>query len=175
MPRLLQIAQLGHPVLRQTALEIEDPRTPAVTSLIQDMAATMADSAGVGIAAPQVYESLRLFIMASRPNARYPDAPDLPRQLVINPQILSAGDEMESGWEGCLSIPGIRALVPRHKKIKVRFQTLEMTFEETVYEGFIARIFQHEFDHLNGKVYLDRVFSNKDIISEKEFMKQFTA
>ncbi len=174
MPRLLQIAQLGHPVLRQTARDIEDPKTPWVTSLTRDMAATMTDSAGVGIAAPQVYESLRLFIMASKPNARYPDAPDLPQQLVINPQILEAGDEMESGWEGCLSIPGIRALVPRHRVIKVRFQTPEMTFVDTVYDGFIARIFQHEFDHLNGKVYLDRVSSNADIISEKEFIKQFT-
>ncbi len=171
MPILRQIAQLGHPVLRQTSMPVNNPADPVVQALINDMLATVAEVSGVGIAAPQVYEPLRIFIAASRPNARYPDAPEMKPTAVINPEIISCSEEIEKGWEGCLSIPGIRGLVPRHTAIAVRYITRKGTVREEELTGFIARIFQHEFDHINGMVFLDRLESPRDIISEKEYLR----
>lgn len=171
MARLLQIAQLGHSVLRQTAAPVADPGSPAVEALIADMMATVGDASGVGIAAPQVYESSRIFIMASRPNARYPHAPEMPATALINPEILDRSDRTERDWEGCLSIPGLRARVPRAVQVQVRYTGIDGTEKTTVFDDFLARVFQHELDHLDGKVYLDRVETSLDIVTEKEFWK----
>ncbi|WP_022665808.1 peptide deformylase [Desulfospira joergensenii] len=171
MAKLLQIAQLGHPVLRKTAARVEDVKEAAIQSLIEDMMVTVADVNGVGIAAPQVYESSRIFIMASRPNPRYPHAPEMEPAALINPEILETSKEKEKGWEGCLSIPGIRAMVPRYTSVTVRFSTVNGEERETRFTDFLARIFQHESDHLNGKVFLDRVESNEEIVTEKEFLR----
>lgn len=171
MARLLQIAQLGHPVLRQTAAAVKEIKDKIVQSLIRDMMVTVGDVNGVGIAAPQVYESRRIFIMASRPNPRYPEAPDMEPMALINPEILETSKEKVKDWEGCLSIPGIRAVVPRFTWVKVRFGTVSGEKTETRFTDFLARIFQHELDHLDGKVFLDRVESNTDIVTEKEFLR----
>jgi peptide deformylase len=171
MPIIRQVAQLGHEILRQTATEIKEINNPSFQSLIEDMLATVSDTNGVGIAAPQVYESSRLFIMASAPNLRYPDAPEMEPTAMINPEILWTSDEMEKDWEGCLSVPGIRGFVPRHQKIGVKYTTREGIIKEEEFSDFLARIFQHEFDHLNGLSFLDRLESTKDIITEKEFQK----
>lgn len=127
MAILRQIAQLGQPVLREPA-GYADPRDPRVQSLIDDMLATVAEANGVGIAAPQVYEPLSLFIVASRPNPRYPHAPLMEPTAMMNPELLWTSDQTEKGWEGCLSIPGIRGLVPRHTRIGVRYLTRAGTF-----------------------------------------------
>ena len=151
MPRLLQIAQLGHPVLRKVAepvLAIDDE----IQSLIEDLFATSAEANGAGIAAPQVYVSLRVFILSIKPSPRYPHAPDMESIAVINPEILS---------------------VPRPKQIKVRYQTREGTSVEREFSGFAARVFLHEFDHLQGLTWLDHVEDNRDIVSEKEYLKTF--
>src|SRR4051794_1381992 len=108
MPLLRQIAQLGHPVLRTEAKPVAIPAPEAIRSLVADMRETLREAEGVGIAAPQVYEPWRLFIVASRPNPRYPDAPLMEPEVVINPEILERSEELVKGWEGCLSIPGIR-------------------------------------------------------------------
>jgi len=171
MPIIRQIAQLGQPVLREPARLIADPLDPAVQSLIEDLLVTVSDANGVGIAAPQVYESRALFIVAARPNARYPHAPAMEPTAMINPEIMFASEEKEKGWEGCLSIPGIRGLVPRHRRIAVRFLDRNGIVREEEYEGFIARVFQHEFDHLKGVVFIDRVESTLELVSEKEYLR----
>jgi peptide deformylase len=170
MPILRQIAQLGQPVLRELARPIVNPRDPAIQALIDDMLVTVADVDGVGIAAPQVYEPLALFIVASRPNRRYPHAPVMEPTAMLNPELLWASNDTETGWEGCLSIPGIRGPVRRHQRVRVRYLTREGEIREEEYKGFLARIFQHEFDHINGLVYLDRVDS-RDLVTEKEYLR----
>ncbi len=171
MSILRQIAQLGHPVLRQEALTVPDPTHPLVQSLIDDMLATVAEVNGVGIAAPQVYEPLRIFIVASRPNVRYPHAPAMEPMAMLNPELIWSSDETEKDWEGCLSIPGIRGFVPRRKKVGIKYLTRSGILREEEFSDFLARIFQHEFDHLNATVFLDRIESNRDIVSEKEYLR----
>ncbi len=171
MPVLRQIAQLGHPVLRSAATEVPVPVPAAVKALIEDMLVTLREADGVGIAAPQVYEPVAIFLVASRPSPRYPDAPTMEPEVVINPQIVERSDEMVKGWEGCLSIPGIRGEVPRHRRIRVRYQDAAGQQVEREFTDFVARIFQHEHDHLHGIVFLDRLESPRDIITEREFQR----
>ncbi|MBC7961981.1 MAG: peptide deformylase, partial [Steroidobacteraceae bacterium] len=151
--------------------KIADPADPAVQALIDDLLVTVAEVNGVGIAAPQVYESLALFIVASRPNQRYPHAPEMEPAAMINPEILWVSDEMEKGWEGCLSIPGLRGLVPRHRRIGVRYLTRAGEMREAEYADFLARVFQHEFDHLQGVVFIDRLESTRELMTEKEYIR----
>jgi peptide deformylase len=169
MALIRQIAQLGHPVLRAATASVSFPASGAVRALIDDMLATLHDANGVGIAAPQVYESSALFIVASRPNPRYPDAPLMEPEVVLNPEIVERSTEMVKGWEGCLSIPGIRGEVPRHRLIRVRYQTVEGDVVEKEFRDFVARVFQHEDDHLRGIVFLDRLESSRDVVTEKEY------
>ncbi len=175
MPILRQIAQLGHPVLRQKALEVTDPGLPLIQSLIDDMLVTVVEANGVGLAAPQVYEPLRIFIIASRPNSRYPKAPVMEPAALLNPEIIWASDEKVKAWEGCLSIPGFRGFVPRSTKIGVKYLTRSGALREEEFNGFLARIFQHEFDHLNATVFLDRVESTQELICEKEYLRMFNS
>jgi len=170
MPILRQIAQLGQPVLREPAQPIVNPRDPAIQALIDDMLATVADANGVGIAAPQVFEPLALFIVASRPNPRYPHAPEMEPTAMLNPELLWASNETEPGWEGCLSVPGVRGVVRRNRRVGVRYLTREGEIREEEYEGLLARVFQHEFDHINGLVFLDRTDS-RELVSEKEYLR----
>ena len=174
MGKILEIAELGHPILRQRASEVENFKDPELQSFIDDLIETGIDSNGVGIAAPQVYESKRIFIISSRPNTRYPSAPELGPIALINPEIVSHSSEKEKDWEGCLSIPGIRGLVPRYKRVKVKYVTRDGISKEDEFSDFVARIFQHELDHLDGIVFLDRMESSHEIITEKEYGKLMT-
>jgi peptide deformylase len=171
MSILRQIAQLGQPVLRRETKNIDDPSDPAVQALIDDMLVTVAEAGGVGIAAPQVFEPLRLFIVASRPNPRYPHAPAMEPTPMLNPEIVWRSDETEKGWEGCLSVPGIRGPVTRSVNIGVRYLTGDGVIREEELSGFLARIFQHEFDHISGLVFLDRVESNRELVTELEYQR----
>jgi peptide deformylase len=162
---------LGQPVLRRVGDRIADPLDPAVQALIDDMLVTVADANGVGIAAPQVFEPLSLFIVSSHPNPRYPQAPEMEPTAMINPEILWVSDEKEPGWEGCLSIPGLRGLVPRHRRIGVRYLARTGEQREEEYADFLARVFQHEFDHVQGMVFIDRVESSLDLVTEKEYFR----
>jgi peptide deformylase len=171
MPILRQLAQLGQPVLRGKGIQIADPADPVVQALIDDMLVTVADANGVGIAAPQVFEPLSLFIVASRPNPRYPHAPEMEPTAMINPEILWMSDEKEKGWEGCLSIPGIRGLVPRNLRIGVRYLSRAGELREEEFGDFLARVFQHEFDHVQGMVFLDRMESSRELVTEKEYLR----
>ena len=167
------IAQLGHPVLRQSATEVEDILAPQCQQLIEQMMQTVAQAGGVGIAAPQIYHSKRIFIMCSKPNNRYPDAPLMEPTAIINPEILHGSVDKEKDWEGCLSVPSMRGLVPRHKQITVRYFDQQGKEHQKDLTGFIARIFQHEMDHLNGLTFIDQLESTKDMISEQEWYQQF--
>ena len=171
MPILRQIAQLGHPVLRTLAAAVKRTTSVEVRALIEDMLATLREADGVGIAAPQVYEPIALFIVASRTNPRYPEAPTMEPEVVINPEILERSEDIIKGWEGCLSIPGIRGEVPRHRRIRAHYQTIGGKQVEREFTGFVARIFQHEDDHLRGIVFLDRLESPRDIVTEREYQK----
>jgi len=175
MSILRQIAQLGQPVLRQETGLIGNPADPALQVLIDDMLATMAEAGGVGIAAPQVYEPVRLFIVSSRPTPRYPQAPAMEPTVMLNPEIIWQSDETEKGWEGCLSVPGLRGLVPRSLRIEVRYLSRRGEVCEDELYGFIARIFQHEYDHINGMVFLDRLASTRELISEREYLRLVSA
>jgi len=169
-----ELLQLGHPLLRLQAKPIDNVHDPDIQQLIGDLLQFIEEVGGMGIAAPQVDVSLQLFIMASKPNARYPQAPIMPQIVVINPEIIASTTEQDKGWEGCLSVPGLRGLVSRSNRIRVRYLTWEGDQVETEYDGFIARIFQHEFDHLQGKLFTDRVDSNLDLMAEQEWQRMMS-
>ncbi len=124
---------------------------------------------GVGIAAPQVGKSIRMFIMAPSPNPRYPDAPTMDPTAIINPEILQMSTEMEKGWEGCLSVPGFRGLVPRHVEIDVAYLDRTGLTRTAHFSGFLARLFQHEYDHLEGILYPSRMIDGDTLVSLEEF------
>ncbi len=167
----LKIAKLGEKVLRKKAKKIKDISNPKIQKLIKDMLYSVNKNKGVGLAAPQVFSSVQLLIIASKPNARYPFAPKIKPLVMINPKIIKKSKRKVKDWEGCLSIPGIRAKVPRHIKIEVEYTTINNQKKLVVFKDFLARVFQHEYDHLIGKVYLDRVKDSKDIISEEIYLK----
>ena len=172
MGELLPIIQLGDPILRQKATLVENIKDERIQKLIDDLTATVAQANGVGIAAPQVAESCRLFIVASRPNPRYPNAPEMEPTAMINPKILASSTEIIKGWEGCLSIPGIRGLVPRSQAIEVEYTDRNGKLQKQEFTDFVARIFQHEYDHLDGIVFLDKLESTLDIVTEQEYQKR---
>jgi peptide deformylase len=155
---ILKIARLGHPVLLQPATPVADLYDPMVRRLAADMLETMHDAGGVGLAAPQVHVGLRMFVFrvpAERAGAGTEDTP-LADTVLVNPEVELIG-EMVDGWEGCLSIPGMRARVPRAGTIRYRGWDLDGRVIEQTAAGFHARVVQHEFDHLNGVLYPMRV------------------
>ena len=166
------ILQLGNPRLREKAQLIHDVQDPNLQALIDQLIASAQSSNGVGIAAPQMGYSQRLFIVASRPNARYPDAPEMEPTAMINPTIVDRSPDLVKGWEGCLSVPGIRGLVPRSSWIRVAYTDRDGQAQIQDLTGFVARIFQHEYDHLEGLVFLDRVESTQDLMTEQEYQQR---
>jgi peptide deformylase len=168
---LATICQLGNPILRQISAAIANVQDQDVQSLIEQLMSTLTESNGVGIAAPQLGRSLQIVIVASRPNPRYPHAPYMEPVVMINPRVRSHSEEVIKDWEGCLSIPGIRGMVPRFKSIEVEYTSGAGQLEQQEFSDFVARVFQHEYDHLEGKVFLDRVESSLEIITEVEYLK----
>ena len=147
------ILRMGDPRLLEVARPVADPQTPAIRTLIQDMFDTMSAAGGVGLAAPQIGVGLQVVIFGFEKSERYPDAPPVPQTILINPVITPLDEDEELGWEGCLSVPGLRGEVSRFKRI--RYQGIDEhgnAIDRTV-EGFHARVVQHECDHLVGKLY----------------------
>ncbi|WP_375341107.1 peptide deformylase [Okeania sp. SIO2B3] len=169
---VLQVAHLGNEILRYQAQPINNIWDKNLQELIDNLIVTIIETNGVGIAAPQVSISDRLFIVASRPNLRYPNAPKMEPTAMINPKLISYSEDRIKGWEGCLSVPGIRGLVPRYRVINVEYTNREGKLERQELTDFVARIFQHEYDHLEGLVFLDRVESSTDLMTEDEYQKQ---
>ncbi|HAZ48104.1 MAG TPA: peptide deformylase [Cyanobacteria bacterium UBA11369] len=168
----MAIIQLGNPILRQHSKPIDNVGEPCIQTLIDELIATVAKANGVGIASPQVAESYRLFIVASRPNPRYPNAPTMEPTAMINPRIIAHSSEVVKGWEGCLSVPGIRGLVPRYQAIEVEYTSQDGKLHRQELRDFVARIFQHEYDHLDGIVFIDRVESTKELMTEQEYQQR---
>ncbi|MFH7808211.1 MULTISPECIES: peptide deformylase [unclassified Acinetobacter] len=159
MSVILPVAQRGEEVLRLKAARVADTEFNSdwLMQLASVMLATMLERNGVGIAAPQVYISKRVIIVASRPNLRYPDAPEMDAVVMVNPEILEFSQATSLGEEGCLSVPNERGQVQRAQSIKVVYHTLTGEVLESIFEGFPARIVQHEIDHLNGILFVDRL------------------
>ena len=153
---VLPIVRLGHPALRSPAVPVpaERLREAEVQRLIDDLVETMRDADGVGLAAPQVAAPWQLFVYEALDAERAGEG--IPLRVVVNPMIVPEGHELAYDWEGCLSIPDLRGLVPRHPAVRVRGLDREGRPLDYLAEGFEARIVQHEFDHLNGVVFLDR-------------------
>src|SRR5262245_17847330 len=156
---VLKVARLGHPVLRRIAEPVspEAIRSPDLQRLIEDMLETMDDHDGAGLAAPQVHVSRRVVVYGVDANPRYPDAEPVPRTVLVNPRLTPAGDHQDGGWEGCLSVPDLRGMVPRHTTIRVEADGRDGRPVRFTATGFHARVVQHECDHLDGRVYLDRM------------------
>lgn len=169
MPNLLTICKLGNPILGEIAKEVEDVSAPDIQALIDNLLYT-CEKSGVGIAAPQVERSLRLCIISSKPSPAYPTAPIIEMMTIINPVIVSTSPEKESGWEACLSFPGWRGLVPRYKSVTVSFTNRTGKAEEQTFHNFIARVLQHELDHLDGIMYQSRA-DPKHLVSENVYLK----
>ena len=152
------ILKMGDPRLLRLAQPVTRFNTPQLHALLQDLNDTMIHANGAGLAAPQIGVDLQVVIFGSgEANPRYPDAPVVPRTVLINPTLTPLGDEEEEGWEGCLSVPGLRGVVPRFKRLRYQgFDALGQTIDRTV-EGFHARVVQHECDHLIGVLYPMRV------------------
>ena len=159
MSVVLAVAQRGAGILTLKAATVANSEFNSdwLTALASAMQATMLARNGVGIAAPQVYVSKRVIIVASRANLRYPDAADMPAVVMVNPEILEKSDNTILGEEGCLSVPDKRGMVARAEMVKVRYFTLEGEPIETVFHGFPARIVQHEIDHLDGVLFVERL------------------
>lgn len=174
MTKILKVIELGNPILRSKAkvVALSEIKSKSFQNFCDNLIATCEARFGVGIAAPQVGVSKRVFVVWSRPNKRYKTAPKMEPLIIINPELKFLNKKQEKSWEGCLSIPGIRGLVPRYKEIEITYTTRTGEKKKEKYTDFVARIFQHEFDHLNGVVFLDRV-DPKDLITEKEYQKLF--
>lgn len=159
MSAILPVAQKGEEILKLKAAPVASDEFSSewLIGLSNAMNVTMFERNGVGIAAPQVYVSKRVIIVASRPNPRYPDAPEMQPVVMINPEILSFSDETDLGEEGCLSVPDQRGQVARATTIHVKYFTLCGEQIETTFSGFPARIVQHEIDHLDGILFVERL------------------
>lgn len=153
------VLEIGDPRLRQpsAALAPELCGSAELTALITDLRDTMAARHGAGLAAPQIGVPLRVVIFGISSNPRYPDAAPIPETILINPELTPLGDELESAWEGCLSVPGLRAEVPRARRLRYRALTPDGLWIVRVVEGFHARVVQHECDHLDGVLFPDRL------------------
>ena len=166
-----KVIKMGHPLLLERAKEVESYATPELDSLINDMKDTMADLDGAGLAAPQIAQSLRIVIFGVEANSRYPDVESVPETVLINPEITVLDSEKEPGWEGCLSVPRMRGLVPRYKSIKYRGYDQNGELIEREASGFHARVVQHEVDHLDGILYPQRIENMQNFGFEDELFK----
>ena len=156
---ILKVARLGHPVLRQPAdpVPVEAIRTPEIQRLIDDMVETMREYSGAGLAANQVHTLKQICVIEVKDNPRYPEAESIPLTVLINPVVTPLSTDMEDGWEGCLSVPDMRGVVPRHTAVRLEAYDREGNPIDVVAKEFFARVIQHETDHLRGVVYVDRM------------------
>ena len=152
-----EILKMGDPRLLRVAQPVREFGTPELKTLIADMFETMSAAKGAGLAAPQIGVDLQLVIFGYASNVRYPDAPPVPPTVLINPVITALDEELVDGWEGCLSVPGLRGMVPRHARIRYAGFGPEGQPIEREADGFHARVVQHEYDHLIGRLYPTRI------------------
>ena len=170
---ILKVAKIGNPILRRTAEDVarDQVGSAAVQKLIDSMIETMKEYDGIGLAAVQVHESKQIAVLEVNENPRYPRKPRVPLSVLINPKITPLDDEMEEDWEGCLSVPDLRGRVPRHRRIEVEAWDRHGEPVHFVAMDFHARVIQHEWDHLHGKVFLDRMRDLSTLTFVQEFMR----
>lgn len=173
---ILKVARLGHPVLRRVAdpVPIKEITSPETQRFIDDMVETMHEYDGVGLAAPQVHVSRQIAVLEVESHPRYPDMSPIPLTVIINPVLTPVSDETAADWEGCLSIPDFRGLTPRYVAVRLeaygrRGERIELTAKD-----FFARVLQHETDHLNGGVYLDRMRDLTTLAYLQEWVRYWT-
>ena len=156
---ILKVARLGHPVLRKVAepIPVKEIRSPDIQRLIDDMVETMREYNGAGLAANQVHVLKQVCVIEVNGNPRYPEAPNVPLTVLINPVVTPLIAEMEEGWEGCLSVPDMRGMVSRYTAVRLEAYDRVGKKLDIVAKEFFARVIQHETDHLNGIVYVDRM------------------
>jgi peptide deformylase len=152
-----EVLRMGHPVLREKSKPVERFGTPELRALLQDMKDTMAAKNGAGLAAPQIGVAQRVVIFGVGSNPRYPDAEPVPFTVLVNPKLVMLTRQVEEDWEGCLSVPGMRGVVPRYTKLRYSGFDIEGNPIEREAEGFHARVVQHECDHLDGILYPQRM------------------
>jgi peptide deformylase len=172
-----KIAQIGHPVLRQRAREVtrEELATPAMQQFIDDLIETMHDANGAGLAAIQVYEPIRIAAIEVKNNPRYPYKPPIPLTVLVNPVLTPIDDEHFDNYEGCLSVPNLRGVVPRAVHLHVRAWDRHGNAIDEVVHGLKAATFQHEVDHLDGKLFVDRVADPLTLTTWTEFERYHLA
>ena len=151
------VLKMGHPLLRQVAAPVERAPSAELTALIADMDDTMRALNGAGLAAPQIGVSLRVVIFELKDNPRYPHIAPVPYTVLINPVLIPLEEQQEEGWEGCLSVPGLRGLVPRYRRLRYQGLSAEGARIDRTVEGFHARVVQHEADHLDGILFPQRI------------------
>lgn len=169
-----RIIRMGHPTLRQVARPLTEDEigSEPVRRLVEDMIDTLHDYGGIGLAAPQVAEPIRLAIIEIQGDgSRYGEIPPMPLTVFINPVIEVVDPETRGFWEGCLSVPGLRGFVERPQHVRVEYRDYFGEPKTLELEGFLATVFQHEFDHLDGKLYIDRLADPKLLAFEKEFAR----
>jgi peptide deformylase len=172
---ILKVARLGHPVLRQQAepVPIGEIGSAAVQRLIDDMVETMREYDGAGLAANQVHTLLQVAVIEVDANPRYPDAPGIPLTVLINPVVTPLTEDREDGWEGCLSVPDMRGVVSRHTAVRLECYDREANRVDVVAKDFFARVIQHETDHLEGIVYVDRMSDLRTLSHIAEWNKHW--
>ncbi|MBC8072078.1 MAG: peptide deformylase [Deltaproteobacteria bacterium] len=170
---LLKIAQVGHPVLRQRARELDRDqlRSPEVQRFIDDLVETMHDANGAGLAAIQVYNPIRICAIEVADNPRYPYKPNIPLTILVNPVLTPLSDERFDNFEGCLSVPDMRGVVPRYAELRVQAWDRHGEVIDREVRGITAGTFQHEVDHLDGKLFLDGVVDTTTLCTWKEFAR----
>ena len=172
----MKIAQVGEEILRTPARQVEQDEfaSESLNTFIDELLGTMLEANGIGIAAPQVFDPRAIMIIASRANARYPDAPEMQPLVMINPSIKQISDNQVWEWEGCLSVPGLRGRIERPNSVEVAYLNTSGDTQTIHLEGFVARIFLHEFDHLIGKTWLDHITSTQNIMANDVWVAKFT-
>jgi len=173
-----RVIRLGHPLLRQVARPLEPYEIAGdwLKQLIPDMVDTLHDYGGIGLAAPQIGESIRLAIIEIDGGpTRYGELDSVPLTVFINPQIEVLDPATAGYWEGCLSVPGLRGFVDRSQHVMVRYTSAQGEAKELELKGFNATVFQHEFDHLDGKLFVDRITDTRLLAFDEEFERYFVA
>lgn len=169
----MNIAQIGEVILRTKARKVEDHEfnRPELLLFADALLNTMLEANGIGIAAPQVFDPRAMMIIASRPNIRYPHAPLMEPLLLINPTIVSQSDNPVWEWEGCLSVPGLRGKIQRPDWVEITYQSADGSQQACRFDGFVARVFLHEYDHLIGLTWLDHIQSTTQIMANEVWLK----
>jgi peptide deformylase len=173
-----KIIRMGHPTLRKPArrLEARELKSPEIGRLVNDMIDTLNDAGGIGLAAPQIDEPVRLAIIEIDGGpSRYGEIPAMPLTVFVNPTIEIVDPKAAGYWEGCLSVPGLRGWVERPQFVRVSYQDLDGKKHAIELRGFLATVFQHEFDHLDGKLYIDRMTDPTKLVFEEEYLRYLSA